>query len=332
MKDQLIFDVTDVDTIADSDSVGAYVRSSDGTLITHSTVGGKEALDVSVADGINVEVDLSHLDDSVRLGDGTDFFTSTSENGDISLDVHISNTSIEVTGTDFDIRDLTFATDSVDVSGSTLGANDGVDIGDVTVNNAGGAAAVNIQDGGNSITVDAVDLDIRDLAFATDSVTAHQGGTWVIDSITNDVNVTATDLDIRDLSAAQDSVESWTMDGTGTAITSTAGALDVYITGSDPLTINDAALADTAIANAANTLDVANTAEDVVAAPLANRKYLWVYNKGNKKVYVGASGVSETTGFPISPGAYMEMRAGASIDIEWVSKDTNQEIRTLELS
>lgn len=35
-----------------------------------------------------------------------------------------------------------------------LAANDGVDIGDVTVNNASGASAVNVQDGGNSITVD----------------------------------------------------------------------------------------------------------------------------------------------------------------------------------
>jgi hypothetical protein len=33
-------------------------------------------------------------------------------------------------------------------------AQPGVDIGDTTINNAGGAAAVNIQDGGNSITVD----------------------------------------------------------------------------------------------------------------------------------------------------------------------------------
>lgn len=36
----------------------------------------------------------------------------------------------------------------------TLAANSGVDIGDVTINNASGANAVNIQDGGNSITVD----------------------------------------------------------------------------------------------------------------------------------------------------------------------------------
>jgi hypothetical protein len=37
---------------------------------------------------------------------------------------------------------------------STNQANSGVDIGDVTINNAAGAAAVNIQDGGNVITVD----------------------------------------------------------------------------------------------------------------------------------------------------------------------------------
>lgn len=43
---------------------------------------------------------------------------------------------------------------SANVSGSTLGANSGVDIGDVTINNASGASAVNIQDGGNTITVD----------------------------------------------------------------------------------------------------------------------------------------------------------------------------------
>lgn len=35
-----------------------------------------------------------------------------------------------------------------------LAANDGIDIGDATINNAAGASAVNIQDGGNSITVD----------------------------------------------------------------------------------------------------------------------------------------------------------------------------------
>lgn len=298
-KQKLVFDVTDVDSIAASDSVGAYLRSSDGTLLTHSTVGGKKALDVSIADGVNVEVDLSHVDDSVRLGNGTDFFTSTSENGDIALDVHISNSSIEVTATDLDIRDLAFATDKVDVSGST---NIGLDaatlaaLESITVQNGAGASAVNIQDGGNSITVDAVQLDIDDLNATDDAVASH------------------------------------VHDGAGNAIGSTSGALDVYITGSDPLTVNDAALANTAIATAANPLGVANTAEDIIASPLANRKYLLVMNNSNKLVYIGASGVTAANGFPLSPQAVLEMRAGAAVDIEFVGATVGQEIRTLEIS
>jgi hypothetical protein len=43
---------------------------------------------------------------------------------------------------------------------AALQTQPGVDIGDVTVNNAAGAAAVNIQDGGNSITVDATALPL----------------------------------------------------------------------------------------------------------------------------------------------------------------------------
>jgi len=49
----------------------------------------------------------------------------------------------------------------VAVSGTvTSTAQPGVDIGDVTINNAAGAGAVNIQDGGNSITIDATSLPL----------------------------------------------------------------------------------------------------------------------------------------------------------------------------
>jgi hypothetical protein len=70
-----------------------------------------------------------------------------------------------------------------------LGANSGVDIGDVTINNGAGASAVNIQDGGNSITVDgsvgitgtvtvtATSLDIRPLTLATDAIKISANGT-----------------------------------------------------------------------------------------------------------------------------------------------------------
>ena len=52
------------------------------------------------------------------------------------------------------------------------------------------AHAIRVDDGGRliiseivgTVTVEATDLDIRDLAFATDSVTAHQGGDWNVTS------------------------------------------------------------------------------------------------------------------------------------------------------
>ena len=301
MKDKLVFDTTNATTIADSDSVGAYLRSSDGTLLTHTDVSGKKALDVRVAEGINVEVDLDFNDDSVTAHQG----------GTWTID-SITN-AVTVTATDLDIRDLAFATDKVDVTGSEVSL-------DATT-----LAAL------ENITVSATDLDIRDLAFATDSVTAHQGGTWTIDSITNAVTVTATDLDIRDLSAAQDSVQAWAHDGAGTALTSTLvgadQALDVNV-----VAANDASVANTAIAAAAETLDVANTAQDAVASPLASRKYLFVYNNDNQKMFIGQSGVTVANGFPVSPGSYLELRAGSAVDVEFVSAKINHAIRTLELS
>lgn len=275
MKDKLVFDTTNATTIADSDSVGAFLRASDGTLLTHTDVGGKKALDVRVAEGINVEVDLSQADDSVAIGDGTNL-VSVSASGELL-----------VRAVNLDIRDLAFATDKVDVSGSSVSISGNVNV-------TQGTSPWVIGDGGGSVTVD------------------------------------ASDLDIRDLTAASDSVESWLNDGSGNAISSTGGSLNVNVT--NTISVNDAALANTAIASAAETLDVANTAQNAVASPLANRKYLYIYNKDNQVMYVGQSGVTAANGFPISPGSYMELRAGAAVDIEFVSAKLNHEIRTLELS
>lgn len=237
MKDRLVFDTTDVDTIAASDSVGAFLRSSDGTLITHTTVGGKEALDVRIAEGINVEVDLDAADDSV-------------------------------------------ASHTFDGSGNAIGSTGG---------------ALHISDAGGSLTVD------------------------------------ATDLDIRDLSAVSDSIQSHLYDGVGTALTSTLvgadQALDVNI-----VQAVDSSVTNTAIASTATSLTTGGTSQDVVASPLANRKMVYLYNNSNKMMYVGAAGVTASNGFPLSPSSVLELRAGASVDIEFVGSTTGQEMRSLELS
>lgn len=218
MKNQSVFDVTDANTIADSDSVGAFVRSSDGTLIDHEQINSVNRLAV---------------DTTLKDGAGT-ALTSTLVGGKQALDVYI-------------------------------------------------AEGINVE----------VDLD-----------------------------------------AADDSVASHTHDGAGTAITSTVvGAdtgLDVNII--NELIVNDAALANTAIQANATTLAVADTAQDVVS-PLAGRKYLYVLNNFNKKIFIGQSGVTAANGFPLAPQSMIELRAGAAVDIEFVggSGDT-PEIRVLQLS
>jgi len=60
---------------------------------------------------------------------------------------------------------------------SALQTQPGVDIGDVTINNAGGGAAVNIQDGGNSITIDAVSLPLPTGAATESTLSSIDAGT-----------------------------------------------------------------------------------------------------------------------------------------------------------
>lgn len=101
----------------------------------------------------------------------------------------------------------------------------------------------------NTVTVQATNLDIRDLSSASDSVTVVQGTSpWVVSatdldirnlvfatdkvdvsgssvSITGDVNVTATNLDIRDLSHVADSIRIG--DGTDFLAVNADGSINV---------------------------------------------------------------------------------------------------------
>ncbi len=178
----------------------------------------------------------------------------------------------------------------------------------------------------NSVERLAVDTTLKDGAGTALTSTLVGGKQGLDVNVIEGINVEV------DLDAADDSVASHLFDGAGTALTSTLvgsdQALDVNV-----VQANDAALANTAIASAANTLASADTAQDIVAAPLANRKYLMIRNQDNKRIFVGASGVTAANGFPLSPGSVMELRVGAAVDVEFVgSTGATPEIRTLELS
>lgn len=186
-----------------------FVRLTDGT--TNVTFTGS-SLNVNVTGGASntqYTEDTAHIDGDIgtqvlavrqdTLASSTDTdgdYASLKVNAAGALYVSVSG-SVIVTATDLDIRNLSHTQDSVRIGDGTDLANvtaagelnvlataqPGVDIGDVTINNAAGAAAVNIQDGGNSITVDgavtvsATDLDIRDLTLAQDAVKVSANST-----------------------------------------------------------------------------------------------------------------------------------------------------------
>ena len=178
----------------------------------------------------------------------------------------------------------------------------------------------------NSVERLSVDSTLKDGAGTALTSTLVGGKQGLDVNVIEGINVEV------DLDAADDSVASHLFDGAGTALTSTLvgsdQALDVNV-----VQVEDASLANTAIATAANTLATADTAQDVVSSPLANRKYLMVRNQSNKRIFVGASGVTAANGFPLSPGSVMELRVGAAVDVEFVgSSGDTPEIRTMELS
>jgi hypothetical protein len=268
---RLVFDTTSTDTQNESANVGAYLRASDGTLLTHT--GG--ALNVSFS-----------------------------------------------TVTDLDIRDLNASQDNVAISDGT----------DTLAINADGS--INITDNGGSITIDATDLDIRDLDSATDSVAAVQSGSWEVslDAATlaalETITVTATDLDIRDLDAAQDSVQANLFDGAGNSISSTSNALNVHIASGDL----DDSLANTAIVVNATSVNNTVGGTDLIGTDLANRKWLFAYNNGNRDAFIGPSGVTAATGFPLPSGAMIELRAGPAINLHAITNSGTADMRMLQLS
>lgn len=286
------------------------------------------------------------------LRDGAgNVITSTSG----KLDVQIGNTSIAVTATNLDIRDLAFATDKVDVSGSSN---------------------VAVTDGGGSLTVDASNLDIRDLVFATDKVDVSGSavsitGTVAVTQSTSPWVVSATDLDIRDLTHVSDSVKIG--DGTDFLAINNDGSINVVgsfsingqyaedsVAASGDIGLyNLAVRADTpAVATSASgdyasqTVDaynrswvnagsnvaiangaasVTNTSALLVAAAAGRRKIL-VQNLGDKKVYLGASGVSTANGIQLPPGADLELEIGPALALHSVAASGTQDVRYLQLS
>ena len=172
-----------------------------------------------------INVNLDAADDQVGVYGYINGVSSTPTPLNVNATGHVAiqdgGNSITVDAIDLDIRNLTFATDKVDIGGSVVGldATTLSALENITIQNGGGVSAVNIQDGGNvisiddaggSITVDGtVALDSATLS-ALENITVQNGSGASAVNIQdggNSITVDAIDLDIRDLVFATDKVD-----------------------------------------------------------------------------------------------------------------------------
>jgi hypothetical protein len=282
----------------------------------------------------------------LRTGSGA--LTSTGG----ALDVNVT----ALTASDIDIRDLVFATDKVDVSGS-----------EVSLDSATLAALENI-------TVSATDLDIRDLAFATDKVDVS-GSEVSLDSATlaalENITVSATDLDIRDLAFATDKVDvtgsEVSLDATTLAalenitVLATGNVADDAADSGNPIKIGTRAVSGALAAisatgdradsisdlyrrlwvntapnvggsNAAISVDTTAGGTALFASQLAGRQRVEIQNLGNKAVFVGFGTVTASNGTRIAAGATFTQMLGPDLALKAISESGTQDIRVLQLA
>jgi hypothetical protein len=173
---------------------------------------------------------------------------------------------------------------------AALQTQPGVDIGDVTINNTSGAGAVNIQDGGNSITVDG-SVSITGSVAVTGPLTDAQLRATPV-PVSGTVTVTATSLDIRPLTLATDAVKI----SANTSANSVSNPIFVQVTnGIISGEVNDF-----------------NTGAAVAAAGTSNHDYTVVTAMKLKSVICSASGKCKFT-VQVGPVASLVTKAVAFV-------------------
>jgi hypothetical protein len=201
------------------------------------------------------------------------------------------------------------ATNGLDVDVTRISSNDGTDIGDVTVNNAAGASAVNIQDGGNSITIDAADLDIRNLTHVAsqDSIRIGDGTDLANVTTAGELNVIASaqpGVDIGDVTVnnaagaaavnIQDGGNSITIDGTVAATQ-----------GSPPWTVEGAAADGTAVAGNNPLLIAGQDGTNIQSARTDTTGNLGIYQKTSTAAMADAVSNTHTFLLDEAGGAFV---------------------------
>lgn len=253
--------------------------------------------------------------------------------------------------------------DTINASFHSIAISDGTDTLAIAAD-----GSIAITDNGGSLTVDATNLDIRDLSAAQDNVAISDGTDTLAVNGDGSINATvsATNLDIRDLTHVTDSVkvgdgtDFLAIDASGNiGVTDAGGSLTVDATNldirdlthvSDSVKIGDgtdflAVNADGSI-NVTGTLtfspdafstwqtsatNVTTTATQLASTPLTSRDHLIVQNLGTQDIWVGpANTVTTSNGLKIPKGSSQEIALQSDANIYAITASGSSDIRVAE--
>jgi len=302
-KDKLILDTAN---LTESDNVGAYVRSSSGTLITHTTLLGNEALDVHpTADGdsgVFVE-DSAHLS-----GDRGQFVLGVRNDANTSLvsaDGDYAPLQVDSVGRLKVQADL-------DLTSSFEKAEDSVHVsGDI------GSYVLAVRD--DTLTADAADGDY--ISFKV----SDRGALWTSPVGTVDDDAADTEFPVK--------VGSKTQFGAAIPAISTSG---------DRANLISDKYRRTRVNNSANVgikrsaVTIGTTAANLAAVSIDSRILMHIQNLGSKAIFIGnhvvtTDELTTANGFRIAAGATLTIEAGPDVNIFAISSSAGQDVRVLEL-
>lgn len=323
-KDRLRTDGTFTGTI--EAEVSVEIDAADGDNIALASGDGSKIVDVTANNELATSDDETHT----KLDTGNASLASIDGKLTAPLAVTGPLTDAELRATAIPISAATLPLPT-GAATSALQTQPGVDIGDVTINNAAGASAVNIQDGGNSITVDGTvaisgavavtgpltDVQLRATPVpVSGTVTANAGaGTFAVSAATLPLPAdAATETTLAKLPLTQGST---TSGQSGTlaqgAVTTAAPAYTTAKT--SPLSLTpvgnlrvDGSTVTQPIrevqAITATLSNIAASATNVtLLASNASRRGVIIYNDSTKILYVKFGATASATSFTIKMGS-----------------------------
>lgn len=316
----------DTTTIADGDNIASYIVSSDGTFLTHTTIGSDEALDVNLTglafaedtaatSGTNgIQIFAVRQDTLGTLVDADGDRSMLSVNASGALYTTVTSSALPTgaaTEATLSSIDTTLSTLSVTEDTAHADGSEGIQIFAVRQDTLGTLVSA---DGDLSM----LSVDATGSLYTTTSITSLSGQ-YAEDSVAADAAIGNFQLSVR-------------RDTSG----SNASADGDY---AEFQTWSEGSLRTVDVANNTNLqqiVTVGTTAAQLPAANLATRKLLMIQNVSNNVLYLGSSTVTAdetaTGGMQIGKGGFMTVEAGPDNDIYGIAGSAGNAIAVWEHS